>query len=148
MKNTNKPLSLNELDIIYLANKIVFERAELYRDFTLTLNHLIVETYLGDKLTNPQDKLKHFNWCWGKTCNLLKYGQINFINNDEIYDQFMVFYFNLFYLVPNKINQKIRINNLYGMWSFIFDVNTEKNHLEMKTFITLYEIFEKSHNFS
>ena len=64
LKYMSRPLTLDELELIYTSNNIIFERVDLYRDFILTLNDLILTTYLGDDFTNDEEQINHFNWCW------------------------------------------------------------------------------------
>ena len=78
LKYMSRPLSLPALDLIYTSNNIVFERVDLYRDFILTLNHMVFTTYLGDEHHNEDDKINHFNWCWNTASDKLAHGKITF----------------------------------------------------------------------
>ena len=40
-----KPVKPEEVEILFRANNIIREKMELYSDFTLTLNILIINTY-------------------------------------------------------------------------------------------------------
>lgn len=68
-----KQIDRKEVDIWFSMNNIIPERMELVSDFCVSLNNLIVDTYLGEEIqgTNEtkislsdEDKKKHFDWCW------------------------------------------------------------------------------------
>ena len=56
------------------ANNIIYEKLELFSDFSQSLHLLIKNTYLGEtnlpndtKITlSDDDNEKHFDWCWKK----------------------------------------------------------------------------------
>jgi len=144
LKYMQRPLLLPELDLIYTSNNIVFERVDVYRDFILTLNNLILTSYLGDEHTNEEDRIKHFNWCWNDVSNKLAYGNISFKNNKDAYVYFINFYFDTFYDIEEK-DEIVLLNNLHEVWSSIFDYNIEKPRTDLDTFLTLYRVFEKTY---
>lgn len=109
----SKPVPEEELKIWFSVNNIIYERAELYRDFCISLVDLINDTYFGDKeekfeseikMTND-DNLKHFDWCWSKTVDNFNKESIKFIQegNHKIY--FKSFLGDVFY---NQTNQSVR----------------------------------------
>jgi len=144
-KYLSKPLPMETTDAAYFNNSVVFERSELYADFTLTLNEYIVSTYLGDDFTNDDEKINHYNWCWDRTCEFLDQPKIRFTDNDRVYKYFMNFYFDTFYLIPNKEEEKEGINYLCKVWEHIFNYRITKTRSELDSFIELYVIFEKSY---
>jgi len=143
-KYLSKPLPIGVIDTAYIHNGIIFERSDFYCDFILTLHDLILTTYLGDDLTNHDEQINHFNWCWDKTCLDLRHDNINLISNGKVYKYFMNYFFDTFYLIPNKGEEKDNINNLPLIWDFLFDYNVEKSRSELDTYITVYKLFEKS----
>ena len=54
------PLSENSVAVIYSANNISFGRCELFSDYVQSLLCVIFNTYLGDEITEEDDRLKHF----------------------------------------------------------------------------------------
>mgnify|MGYP003624548904 CR=1 FL=1 len=52
-----KPIKPEEVDILFRANNVIREKMELYSDFTLTLNILVVNTYLGEIDTPKETKI-------------------------------------------------------------------------------------------
>ena len=144
LKYMSKPLTKKNLDLVYTSNNIVFERAELYRDFILTLNDLILTTYLGDAFTNAKERVNHFNWCWNSTAEALNHPQINFTDNVDCKKYFINFYFDVFYDM-DKIAEEDNINKINLVWETIFNYNIEKPRTDLDTFLTLYRVFEKSY---
>lgn len=138
------PLNHNSIEKMYEENGIVFERADLYRKFTLNLNTLIQETYLGDDITNESNKKKHFNWCWVKNCEKFEVYGIFFVDNPVLYDYFKDFLFKTFYNIINKDDSKIP-TNIEAVFIYLFDYNNNKSLNDMKTFITIYNHFELSY---
>jgi hypothetical protein len=139
IKYMARPLSLLAIDLIYTSNNIVYERVDLYRDFTLTLDDLIQTTYLGHELTEERERLNHFNWCWDKASELITQKNIKFVDNNHAYVYFLDYYFDTFY--SNKINDF----NISDFWSYIFNYNIEKSRSDLDSFINLYKILEKSY---
>ena len=144
LKYMSRPLTLNELELIYTSNNIVFERVDLYRDFILTLNDLILTTYLGDDFTNDEEQINHFNWCWKSTCNSLRHGKIDFTDNLDANVYFINFYFDTFYTV-DKDDESNNIYKIAQVWETIFNYNIKKPRTDLDTFLTLYRVFEKSY---
>lgn len=144
LRYMSRPLSYSALEVVYNSNNIAFERADLYRDFILSLNDLILATYLGDDVTNENDQLKHFNWCWNATCKVFDHSQIIFSKNVEIYSYFMNFYFDTFYRA-DKDEESGNIEKIHHLWETIFDYNIEKPRTDLDSFLIVYRIFEKSY---
>ena len=139
-----EPLSNNSVEKIYEENNIIFERADLYKNFTLKLNKLIQDTYMGDEFTNEINRKKHFNWCWIKICEKFEVYGIFFLDNPVLYDYFKDFLFKTFYNVSNKENSKIP-SAINSVFLYLFDYNNNKSLNDIKTFINIYNDFELSY---
>jgi hypothetical protein len=144
LKYMSKPLTMDALKLVYTSNNIIFERADLYRDFVLSLNDLILETYLGDDVTNLEHQLTHFDWCWKAVSDKLNHGQINFTKNIKVKKYFVNFYFDTFYDV-DKDEEYLNISNLSSIWELIFNYNAVKTRADLETFLTLFKLFEESY---
>ena len=96
----HKPMSLEAIKMVYTKHNIIYEKCELYLDFTKSLLIKIFDTYLGDDITNQDEQYNHFNWCWKKNIEDFKNEGFNF---DEItlYSYFLEFF-----------NQQIFQNNI------------------------------------
>ena len=134
------PLSLLAIDLIYTSNNIVFERADLYRDFILTLDDLIETTYLGHELTEEKERLNHFIWCWNQASEFISQKNIKFMRNNDAYIYFLDYYFDTFYSNKKTVDFKIS-----DFWKYIFNYNIEKSRSDLDSFINLYKILEKSY---
>ena len=44
----SKPLTSDEMNLLYKANDINYDRCNLYYDFITSLNRKVVNTFLGD----------------------------------------------------------------------------------------------------
>lgn len=136
------PLSNEQMHLLYKANNVKYEKCNLYFDFILSLNKLIVETYLGDDFINSdEDIYNHFAWCIEKNVSNFKEENIVFNNIEKLKEYFYYFYYELFYKTEEKINVEERLNNLAIL---SFDYHRLKSRSDMDVLIELYKIFEKS----
>ena len=136
----SRPLSLLQIDLIYTSNNIVYERADLYYVFTLTLDDLIDSTYLGHDMMDEHERLMHFNWCWNKTCELMNTNVIIFNENNDVYVYFLDLYFETFYSEKSNSYKDVK-----GFWPYLFDYRIEKTRSDIDRFLNLYKQFEKSY---
>ena len=61
----SKPLTSDEMNLLYKANDINYDRCNLYYDFITSLNRKVVNTFLGDDVINSEEDVKnHFKWCF------------------------------------------------------------------------------------
>ena len=126
----------------FKSHNILNERLDLYKDFTINLLYKIIDTYLGIEYINSIEHAKgHYNWCFGKVLEEFHEQEIDFYNNEELYDYFFDFYLDHFY----RLEKQPTLNNLKIFWTNIFNhkkLNKTKN--EFEALIELYEIFDYS----
>ena len=137
----HNPVSIDTMLKIYSTHNIFYDKCELYGDFTLSLLELVFTTYLGDELTTNEQQFKHFDWCWKKTIDNFEKEEIT-INGDKLYQYFLEFTLELFYLDPKKdenLNKSLTV-----IWANIFDYEREKTNADIDTLLELYKIFENS----
>ncbi len=139
----NNPMSKESIILLYNANNIRFEKCELYSDFVQSLLHLIFDTYLGDDVTNLDQQVKHFNWCWSKNIKNFNDEGIDF-SDIKLYDYFLEFMLEVFYSSLEKQKTEYINKNLLKLWNNILDFNRIKTNADMDTLIEIYNIFEKS----
>ena len=144
LTNLTKILSKEATDLIYSSNNIKYDRVNLYNDFIQSLILIIFDTYMGDDFTTQENRIEHFKWCWKKNIENFKNEGISFNNTLDLYDYFMVFLFEVYYITPNKKNNKILTDNISKMWLNLFNMDILKSHSDMNSFLELYQIFEKS----
>ena len=139
LSRMSRPLSVLETELVYTSHNIIFERSDLYLDFILTLDDLIETSYLGHDMMAEEDRINHYNWCWGKSCDLINTTLIKFNDNDNAYVYLLDTYLNSFY--DDEKNITI---HLQKFWEHIFDYNINKSRPEIETYVTLYKVFEDS----
>lgn len=145
IKYINNPLSFEEMNLLYKANNIKYDKCELYYDFIITLNKLVVETFLGDDVINGEEDIKnHFSWCVDTVLNNFKSENIIFDDTNNLSNYFYYFYIELFYNVNNKNDILEKLNKLPTL---SFDYNRIKTRSDMDVLLELYRLFEKSLDF-
>lgn len=145
IKYITTPLMTEEMHLLYKANNIKYDKCELYYDFIVTLNKLVVETFLGDDVINSEEDIKnHFNWCVEKIFTNFKNENIIFDSMDDIKSYFYNFYVELFYNVNNKNEVLDKLNKLPTL---SFSYSRMKTRSDMDVLLELYHLFEKSLNF-
>jgi hypothetical protein len=144
-----KPMDREDIDAWYLANNIIPEFTELFRDFCFSFIKLLRETYLGDDDTFGNDtkvimsetqKREHFKWCWNKVINNFSKEKINFIFIEEDYLFFETFFYDIFYKQEDT-QIKDSIDNFF---SHLFDDKYKKAKSDIEVFTDIYKAFERS----
>jgi hypothetical protein len=139
----SKPLSQEKVNEIYRINNIKYERCELYSDFVQSLLLTIFETYLGDEITNEENQIKHFEWCWDNTIRIFEEENI-YLGNDILYNYFLEFTHEVFYLYIDKTPHDYVDKSILKIWLELFNLNNQKTNSEIDTLIEIYNIFENS----
>ena len=138
----NNLMSKESISLIYDANNVKYDKCQLYGDFVMSLIKLIYNTYLGDDVTDEEDRKKHFEWCWKKNVSNFEKEGI-YIDSYKLSEYFFEFMFLVFYLDDDKDNEKIKEMD-YKLWTEVFDCNKLKTNSEVDAFIEIYNLFEKS----
>lgn len=142
LKYVLRPLSAEELDLLYKANNICYERCGLYSDFLQSLMELIRNTYLGDDVVKTsKDKESHFNWCLNKIIENFKLESIEFTKTTEVYELLHSYAIDFFYVEKEKssLNDK-----MIKYWEHIFKYSGIKTKSELDLMVDVYRILEKS----
>jgi len=147
-----KPMEQEDIDAWYLANNIIPEYTELFRDFCISFLNLLTKTYLGDdKQTNNETKVvmsekqkkEHFLWCWNKTIDNFKKENITFVFEEIDYNYFESFFYEIFY---NQEEEKIKLS-LNTFFDHLFNDNIKKTKADIEIFTDIYKKLERSLNF-
>jgi len=144
-----KPVNREDVEIWFNINNMIYEKRQLFSDFTFSLYDIIKSTYLGDDVTNPsetkiilsqQEKESHFEWCWNKTLENFSKENIKFNLKGEHKDYYEKFYMDLFY---NAENNKIS-DNILMFFEELFneDKMFTKSDLDMLT--EIYKLLNKN----
>lgn len=145
LKYINTPMSKESIIVLYNANNIKYEKCELYNDFIQSLILLIYSTYMGDDITNEDERKNHFKWCWDKNIDNFKKEGI-LIDSDKLYSYFLEFMLEVYYPISQKEENPIAQENILKLWSYIFNYNNNKSKSDMDTLIEVYKLFENSIN--
>jgi HSP90 family molecular chaperone len=139
----NKKLTSESMQLLYDANNITREKCELYSDFIQSLILIIFDTYMGDDVTSATEQINHFKWCWDK--NVSNFKEEGFtINSEKLYSYFLEFMHEVYYPLPNKIENNNTYTNLLKLWMFIFDFDEPKTKSDVDTLIEVYGLMSAS----
>ncbi len=135
---------MEDRDILLLLkiNGFTVERANLLLDFVESITQKIIKTYLGDTLMTTEDKRKHFDWCWKSVLKDFSKENIFFNKKGSLYDYFLSFFNEIFYLEQNKEEKKFQKTLYFIINSFNYKRLRTKS--EIDSFLDLYKIFNKS----
>ncbi len=143
-----KPMDQEDITAWYLANNIIPELTDLFRDFCLSFLNLVKETYLGDDfeetvtkvgMTEKQKK-DHLSWCLNKTIENFKKENIDFDLNEDDLSFFEGFFFEICYVQNDE-----KIKNAFDLFFInLFDRNYKKTKSDIEIFTELYKLLERS----
>jgi hypothetical protein len=144
-----KPVSREDVEVWFNMNNMIYEKRELFADFTYSLDSLIKETYLGNEpedatetrvLLSQEEKNSHFEWCWTKTVENFAKENIKFNVKGDHKEYYQNFYEDLFYNPDNKTISE----NINKFFDELFDETKvyTKSDLDMVT--DIYKILNKN----
>ena len=141
----SKPLTSDEMNLLYKANDINYDRCNLYYDFITSLNRKVVNTFLGDDVINSEEDVKnHFKWCFNDVVEKFSQEGIYFLDTKILKEYFYNFYIEIFY---NSSNKKNGLENLDKFPNMSFKYYRLKTISDMDVLLELYRIFEKCLDF-
>lgn len=143
-----KPISHEDVLVWFEANNIIYEKLELFSDFSLSLYDLVVKTYLGeDNLPNDtkiilsnEDNEKHFDWCWKKVLNNFEKEGIKFTKEGEHYEYYKSFFFDIFY---NQKEERIR-ESVGQFFEELFNMEKGFTKSDLDMVSTIYKFLDKN----
>ena len=144
----SKPLEFDEIDIWFKANNIIFEKMDLFFDFTYSLTLIITDTYLGGDLDEKESKIEmtdednvnHFSWCWKKNLEYFEKEGILIEEDGEHYDYFKEFFTEIFY---NHKENKIR-KSIGNFFVEMFDRNKPFTKSDLDVLLTIYKSLDNN----
>jgi len=121
--------------------KLVRDRVNIYRDFTINLIMYIFEYYLDkETLKLDEDIHNHFKFCFNKVCDeYLKEG-INFKENSELLDYLYQYFYHQFY----KSEQVEKMDYYVKWWDDVYAVDVQRNNNVLRLLVEIYLLFDKS----
>ena len=143
-----KPILPEDVLVWFEANNIIYEKLELFSDFSLSLHDLIMQTYLGENDTPNDTKItltedddeKHFNWCWLKLLTNFEKEGIIFSNDGDHYDYYKSFFFEIFY---NQKEDHLR-NSVGHFFEELFDMDKGFTKSDLDMVSTIYKYLDKN----
>ena len=128
--------------------KVIKERTEIYKKFTLLLLDIISEFYLDKKsLNNETDIQNHFNWCYLRACDNFSEEGYKFHYNDSLKGYFYTYYYeNVYKSAKFDTKEKLTKKLFEEFWKKIFDISTTKDKNIIAILAELYKLFDKSVN--
>ena len=137
----NMPLNEEEINLIYRANNVNYERCQIYYDFLESLFSLIYETYLGEEYINGEQELKHFNWCLNKVIENFKKENIHFKVKKNFKDMTFSYVKEIFY---DEKNKDVYGDRMIKFWNHVFKYDGIKSKSDLDAFIEMYKILDYS----
>jgi hypothetical protein len=145
----SKPIPTDEVVIWFNVHNMIYERMELYGDIFKSLNHIIVDTYMGEPIggssetkisLSQEDKELHFEWCWNKTVENFKKENININPTGDHKNYFKSFFMDTFYNQPEKsVKESIPV-----FLDEIFDIFKPFSKSDLDMITEMYKLLEKN----
>ena len=130
------------------VHNMTYEKIELYGDVFKSLNHIIIDTYLGDESGETkinltfEDKNSHFEWCWKKLIQDFLKENIT-IKSDGVHkDYFKNFFFESFYEKKEKLTDEDVISFIRD----IFDIHKNFTKPDLEILTELYKMIDANVN--
>lgn len=137
-----KPLTQEQLSYLNKLHEVSIEKCEVFRDFAISLQVTIYDTFLGDDVINTDDKLQgHFNWCWTKILDDFSMEDLFFAEKGEHYYYFLNFFTDTFYNVEYK--DQLDMNTAEDYWFNIMRIDGLKTKSQYDVFIQTYKILNE-----
>jgi hypothetical protein len=144
-----KPVSHDDVEIWFNMNNMIYEKRELFADFTYSLYYLIKSTYLGDEFSennetkviyNDDEKLSHFNWCWDKTIDNFRKENLKFKDKGEHREYFEKFFIELYYNSGNKELSE----NIQKFFDDLFDETKSFTKSDLDMLTDVYKVLDRN----
>jgi len=141
-----KPLPKDEVITWFNIHNMTYEKIELYGDISKSLTKVIMDTYLGDSvsetkiLLSQDDNKSHFDWCWKKIVEDFKREKIFIKKNGEHKEYFEHFFIDTFY---NQSIESVR-KSIPKFLTEIFDTDITYSKSDLDLLTELYKLMEKN----
>jgi len=141
-----KPLPKDEIIVWLNIHNMSYEKIDLYGDIFKSLNKTIMDTYLGDNVSETKivlsksDNKNHFDWCWKKTIDNFKKENIIIKDIGEHKDYYEMFFLDTFY---NQSEDKVK-KSIPVFLKEIFDENMNYSKSDLDLLTELYKLMEKN----
>lgn len=144
----SKPIPSEDVDVWFKVNNIIVEKLELFSDFSISLNLLITETYLGEHNSHSETKInlssednqKHFDWCFNKVIDNFSKEGIRVKKKGDHYTYFKTFFNDVFY---NQKEENIR-KSVGVFFNELFDINKPFTKSDLDIIGVIYKTLDKN----
>jgi len=143
-----KPVNNEEVDIFFRSNNIIFEKLDLYFDFTYSLAKIIYDTYLGGiqedheikvEMTE-EDNVNHFNWCWKENIRNFEKEYILIGFEGDHYNYFNDFFKEIFY---NHKDDKVK-KSISEFFVDMFDRKKPFTKSDLDVILAIYRALDSN----
>ena len=141
-----KPLPQDEVIIWFNIHNMNYEKIELYGDISKSLTKIIMDTYLGERVSetkimlSDEDKMAHFEWCWNKMIEDFRKENIRIKLKGDHKDYFQSFFKDTFY---NQSKESIK-HSIDKFLIEIFDTEATFSKSDLDLLTELYKLMEKN----
>ena len=141
-----KPLPKEEVIIWFNVHNMNYEKIELIGDISKSLTKVIMDTYLGDSVSetkiilSEEDNKSHFEWCWKKTIEDFRKENIIIKSNGDHKDYFKSFFLDTYY---NQKQDSVK-QSIPKFLDEIFDTDVTYSKSDLDLLTELYKLMEKN----
>ena len=141
-----KPIPQEEVIIWFNIHNMNYEKIELYGDISKSLTTIIMDTYLGENVSETkislsnEDNKSHFDWCWKKMVENFRKENINIKSNGEHKEYFESFFMDTFY---NQSRDSVK-HSINKFLNEIFDTDMTFSKSDLDLLTELYKLMEKN----
>ena len=141
-----KPIPHDEVITWFNIHNMNYEKIELYGDISKSLTKIIMDTYLGENISetkitlSDEDNASHFEWCWKKMINDFKKENIIIKLNGDHKEYFQSFFMDTFY---NQSKTSIK-HSIDKFLNEIFDTEVTFSKSDLDLLTELYKLMEKN----
>ena len=141
-----KPIPQEEVIIWFNIHNMNYEKIELYGDISKSLTTIIMDTYLGENISETkislsnEDNKSHFDWCWKKMVENFRKENINIKSNGEHKEYFESFFMDTFY---NQSRDSVK-HSINKFLNEIFDTDMTFSKSDLDLLTELYKLMEKN----
>ena len=141
-----KPVPKEEVIIWFNIHNMNYEKIELFGDISKSLTTIIMDTYLGNNISETkitltkEDNESHFEWCWKKMVDDFRKENIIIRSDGEHKDYYKSFFMETYY---NQSKDSIR-NSINKFLTEIFDTEMTYSKSDLDLLTELYKLMEKN----
>lgn len=140
------PVPKEELITWFNIHNMTYEKIELYGDISKSLTKIIMDTYLGEDVSetkivlSEEDNKSHFEWCWKKLIEGFRKENIIILPDGDHKDYFEYFFMDTFYH-QSKASVRLSIPKFLDE---IFDTEIRYSKSDLDLLTELYKLMEKN----